>query len=256
MRWFGQEPRTRRPPWSTLSGFRLLADAGRRSVVHVSVASEDESVEVKVTGGPHHFVVSDADGDVTIDASVDGMILTAVVDGQSHRFAFAVDGRRVAIRARSVEASFEIRPSAEAALDTAAQTNAGDGSSILAPMPGLVADIMVAVGDDVSAGQTLAVLESMKLFTDLKAPAAGRVARIAAHPWRDGDGQCLDYLRRPDGIVDIIGERSCPDYGLKNSRWPTFNHPITSDGHGDGQHVVFQHDPQPATLAHRFPFRR
>jgi 3-methylcrotonyl-CoA carboxylase alpha subunit len=181
VRWFGQEPRdAQAPPWSTLSGFRLLADAGRRSVVHVSVASEDESVEVKVTGGPHHFVVSDADGDVTIDASVDGMILTAVVDGQSHRFAFAVDGRRVAIRARSVEASFEIRPSAEAALDTAAQTNAGDGSSILAPMPGLVADIMVAVGDDVSAGQTLAVLESMKLFTDLKAPAAGRVARIAA----------------------------------------------------------------------------
>jgi 3-methylcrotonyl-CoA carboxylase alpha subunit len=47
-------------------------------------------------------------------------------------------------------------------------------------MPGLIADITVAVGDDVAAGQTVAVLESMKLFTDLTATVAGRVTRVAA----------------------------------------------------------------------------
>ena len=49
-------------------------------------------------------------------------------------------------------------------------------------MPGLVAQIAVAVGDEVEAGQTVAVLESMKLFTDLKAGVAGRVAAIRAEP--------------------------------------------------------------------------
>jgi 3-methylcrotonyl-CoA carboxylase alpha subunit len=38
----------------------------------------------------------------------------------------------------------------------------------------------VAVGDDVTAGQTVAVLESMKLFTDLKTTAAGRISQIVA----------------------------------------------------------------------------
>ena len=179
--WFGRTPRDAlTSPWSTLSGFRSLESSGRRSLAHFSVASEEAAVAVNVTGGPHSFVVSDAEGTVTIDASVEGSILTAVIDGKSHRFPFTVNGRRIALRARSVEARFEVRPSAEAALDAAANATAGDGSSILAPMPGLVADIMVAVGDDISAGQTLAVLESMKLFTDLKAPSAGRVARIAA----------------------------------------------------------------------------
>jgi 3-methylcrotonyl-CoA carboxylase alpha subunit len=51
---------------------------------------------------------------------------------------------------------------------------------VTAPMPGVLVEISVAEGAIVEAGAVLAVIESMKLFTDLKCPAAGRVARIAA----------------------------------------------------------------------------
>jgi 3-methylcrotonyl-CoA carboxylase alpha subunit len=179
--WIKRHPQdTQASPWSSLPGFRTLTRSGRAGVTHFSIVSEGTTAEVKVIGGPQRFVVADADGSLTIDADTEGNILTAVLDGASCRCPFVIDGRRVAIRARSVEAVFEVRPTVDAALDAAANASHGDGTSILAPMPGLIADIMVAVGDDVTAGQTVAVLESMKLFTDLKAASAGRIVRVAA----------------------------------------------------------------------------
>jgi 3-methylcrotonyl-CoA carboxylase alpha subunit len=181
--WIGwRPPEAQASPWTGLSGFRMLDKSGRPAVAHFSVTSEQTSARVKLTGGPRRFVVSDADGELVIYATVADGILTAVLDGTSHRFPFAISGRSVFIRARSVEAIFEVQPAVDAALNGAVNASAGDGSSIIAPMPGLIADIMVAVGDNVTAGQTIAVLESMKLFTDLKATSAGRIARVAAAP--------------------------------------------------------------------------
>ena len=51
--------------------------------------------------------------------------------------------------------------------------------AIKAPMPGKVVRVLVAVGDDVAAGQGLVVLEAMKMQNEMKAPRAGRVASVA-----------------------------------------------------------------------------
>ena len=53
---------------------------------------------------------------------------------------------------------------------------------IRAPMPGLIVDVRVEVGEIVDAGQTLIILESMKMENELKAPRAGMVHAINAHP--------------------------------------------------------------------------
>lgn len=55
-----------------------------------------------------------------------------------------------------------------------------DAGSMASPMPGKVVALHVVVGDDVSAGQVVAVVEAMKMEMPLTAPHAGRVARIAA----------------------------------------------------------------------------
>jgi len=49
-----------------------------------------------------------------------------------------------------------------------------------APMPGLVKTVFVAAGDDVTAGQPLAVLEAMKMEHTLAAAAEGKVAEVLA----------------------------------------------------------------------------
>jgi propionyl-CoA carboxylase alpha chain len=63
--------------------------------------------------------------------------------------------------------------------DPAAQLTAG---SLLAPMPGTVARIVAAVGDQVRAGQPLLYLEAMKMEHAISAPVAGAVAELPVAP--------------------------------------------------------------------------
>jgi 3-methylcrotonyl-CoA carboxylase alpha subunit len=55
---------------------------------------------------------------------------------------------------------------------------AAKGGAVLSPMPGRVAAMLVAVGDRVTAGQGLAVVEAMKMEYALAAPIDGIVAEI------------------------------------------------------------------------------
>jgi biotin carboxyl carrier protein len=49
-------------------------------------------------------------------------------------------------------------------------------------MPGIVASVSVAVGDDVVLGQTLVVLEAMKMLHEISAGASGRVTNVLVGP--------------------------------------------------------------------------
>jgi biotin carboxyl carrier protein len=51
--------------------------------------------------------------------------------------------------------------------------------SIKSPMPGLIVAVPVAEGQAVTAGQTVIILESMKMQNELKAPRDGVVQRIS-----------------------------------------------------------------------------
>ena len=50
--------------------------------------------------------------------------------------------------------------------------------TLTAPMPATVRTVLVKVGDEVAEGETLVVLEAMKMELPLRAPKAGRVAEI------------------------------------------------------------------------------
>ena len=59
--------------------------------------------------------------------------------------------------------------------------SAGGGTgetAIKSPMPGVVIDVAVKVGETVEAGQTLIVVESMKMHNEFKAPRAGTVRAV------------------------------------------------------------------------------
>jgi len=53
-------------------------------------------------------------------------------------------------------------------------------TSVRAHITGTVWKIEVAVGDAVTEGQTLVILESMKMEMPVEAPAAGRVSAVLA----------------------------------------------------------------------------
>lgn len=54
--------------------------------------------------------------------------------------------------------------------------------SIKSPMPGLIVDVPVREGDTVTKGQTVVILESMKMQNELKAPRDGTVQRVSVAP--------------------------------------------------------------------------
>ena len=53
-----------------------------------------------------------------------------------------------------------------------------EGTKITAPMPGMILDVKVAVGDTVKSGQALFVLEAMKMENDVNSTCDGKVLSI------------------------------------------------------------------------------
>lgn len=65
-------------------------------------------------------------------------------------------------------------------LTAADEANSGP-APLVAPMPGLVVRVNVAVGDVVSAGQGLVVVEAMKMELEVKASSDGVVSAVLCH---------------------------------------------------------------------------
>lgn len=65
---------------------------------------------------------------------------------------------------------------------SAASAAASGPAPLIAPMPGLVVRVAVAVGEEVAAGQGLVVIEAMKMENELRSPSAGLVTAIRAVP--------------------------------------------------------------------------
>lgn len=57
----------------------------------------------------------------------------------------------------------------------------GDGR-VKAPIPGQITRVMVAVGQEVQAGQPLIVLEAMKMENEIRAPRSGKVKALHVSP--------------------------------------------------------------------------
>jgi biotin carboxyl carrier protein len=148
---------------------------------HVRVGDRTYLVEL----GPEGTTVDDAPVQAHL-AHVNGTdVHSLILDGASYRLVAArsgsdtwdlhLRGRRLAVEVVD-ERTHAIRE----------MTGGGSGPAgprpIRAPMPGLVVKIEVAAGDAVVAGQGLVIVEAMKMENELKAEAAGVVARVHVEP--------------------------------------------------------------------------
>ena len=61
---------------------------------------------------------------------------------------------------------------------TASKGAVNKNAAVKAPLPGVITDIKVAVGDEVQAGDVVIVLEAMKMANNLEAEKAGKVTAI------------------------------------------------------------------------------
>ena len=78
-----------------------------------------------------------------------------------------------------------------------------EGGVVRSPAPAVVVAVRAAAGTDVEAGDTILILESMKMETPVKAPYAGRVREIlvGVNSQVDGGGALLRIDRIDDGAA-------------------------------------------------------
>ena len=132
-----------------------------------------------------------------------------LVDGKEYeveilqlgRRAVTAEGARPAAATAARPGASGVRPAAAPAPSSAAprpSPSARGEGGIVAPMPGLVLGIKAKEGDTVVAGQTLLVMEAMKMENAISSPYAGTVAKIYV---REGDsiseGDLLVEVARP-----------------------------------------------------------
>ena len=90
------------------------------------------------------------------------------------RFNITVNGKAYDVSVQDITDG-----SAPAPVAAAPAAAAAAGSvSVNAPMPGTILDVKANVGDTVTKGQVIAVLEAMKMENDIVAPQDGKIASV------------------------------------------------------------------------------
>ncbi|HKY85254.1 MAG TPA: acetyl/propionyl/methylcrotonyl-CoA carboxylase subunit alpha [Pseudorhodoplanes sp.] len=123
-------------------------------------------------------------GDPVWSGTVDGAPVSVQVTP-------AANGFDLACRGMQVRAYVYTEREAGYARLMPAKKMADSGKHLLCPMPGLVVSIAVKEGQDVKAGETLAVVEAMKMENVLRAERDATVKSIKAKP---GDSLAVDAV--------------------------------------------------------------
>ena len=130
--------------------------------------------------------------EITIDEySIGDRYVTLVIGDRTYRYLYAREAGHTHVACDGQ--SLALRP-ADEEIDEAGDS-AGFIRLIVAPMPGKVLDVLVAVGDRLEAGAPLLLLEAMKMEQTLRTGTAAVVAQIHAAPDdMVGPGQTLVTL--------------------------------------------------------------
>lgn len=168
------------------------AAIGTRYVV--SLLGERHDVEVRpdgtlvIDGHPAHASLAPTSPPNSAGpgrAQLSGEGYSLLLDGTSFALR-AHAGRRgdwqLELDGRSVSAEV-LDPRAHRVRRLSAKAGAGAKVAPLkAPMPGLVVQVAAKEGEEVEAGDTVLIVEAMKMENELRAPAAARVKRLLAAP--------------------------------------------------------------------------
>lgn len=157
-------------PWNALDGWRMNAPS--RWVEWFKVDAVEYRMPLQANG-TNSFAIGD-DGDVQTASGrlVDGW-MEANIDGHQQKVRVVDQGDLVTLFVGADRFAFHRqRP------DLGEEVAHDDGSGFKAPMNGTLVDVLVSAGDEVDAGDTLVIMEAMKMEQAIKAPAAGIVREV------------------------------------------------------------------------------
>ena len=117
----------------------------------------------KINGNPYTVVISDIVDNV---AQVE-------VNGVPYKIEMEKSVKAAAPVVKPVA-----KPAAAPAAQTAPAAGGGKKSGVKSPLPGVILDVKVKVGDAVKRGQTVVVLEAMKMENNINADKDGTITAV------------------------------------------------------------------------------
>lgn len=143
----------------------------------------------------------DVDGvvyDVDFESISGQPVFSILVDGDSHEAYVYPDEDRWEVHLNGIQYRVVVEDEREKRL----RSSFGSGPEqtgeyyLKAPMPGLVISIPVSDGQEISQGEVLVILESMKMQNELKSPRDGKISRIRV---KEGDS-----VERKQTLLSVI----------------------------------------------------
>jgi len=122
-------------------------------------------------GMQYQLKIGEQDFAVKVEAQQFGSLRVSV-NGTPYEVTLVQDSSAPLPRVTAAAPAREAVPAESAPVTTAVQ------GAVLAPIPGLILEIKVRVGDPVQAGQTVAVMEAMKMENNLTSHLSGVVKAI------------------------------------------------------------------------------
>lgn len=113
--------------------------------------------------------------EVTI-AGIEDNIANVVVNGEEYKIEMEKEPEPV--KKKVVVKSVAQQEPATTAPSTGNSSKVNVNNAVKSPLPGVITEIKVAVGDEVKAGDTVVVLEAMKMANNLDAEKGGKVTAI------------------------------------------------------------------------------
>jgi biotin carboxyl carrier protein len=140
---------------------------------------------VEIDGRDGRYRVTVGEQVFEVDARrLDGGLYSLLIDGVAHvADVAAADSGEVRVDVGGSSHLIRVEEHARHVIRTRGGAGARDGrQTIVAPLPGKVTHLAVAPGDHVERGDTVVVIEAMKMENEFRATAAGTVAEVRVRP--------------------------------------------------------------------------
>ena len=118
-----------------------------------------------INGNKYEVVIGD----------IEENIATVVVNGEEYKVEWEPEAEEE--KKKPVLGKPSAAPAADASA-SAESANVNTNNAVKAPLPGVITSIEVSVGDEVKTGDTLLVLEAMKMANNIEAEKDGKVTAI------------------------------------------------------------------------------
>lgn len=142
---------------------------------------EATSLEVEALGEDRYAIILGGERLELEAQALPGLGMTLRLGAQTWVAEFEEKGDEIGVLVRGQVTRFDVVDDRTAQLRAANAVFEVEGrQTINSPMPGKVVKLFVKVGDAVTEGQGLVVVEAMKMENELKSPKAGTVVEVTA----------------------------------------------------------------------------